>query len=126
MSGAATLLLIDDEPLVHEIVEPVLSEAGFAVACAVRAEQALVLLRARGSDFCAIVTDIDLGPGLSGWDVARLARQIVADIPVVYATGGRVHEFPAKAVPGAVLVTKPYQPDKVLEALTSVLPKATC
>jgi FixJ family two-component response regulator len=35
----------------------------------------------------AVVTDVRLGTGPSGWDVAHRARELVPTIPVIYMTG---------------------------------------
>lgn len=121
MIETPALLLIDDEELIHDVVAPALEEAGFEVASAQRAEQALLLFRRRAHEFCAIVTDVDLGPGPSGWDIARLARELVADIPVIYATGGAGHEHLLKGVAGSVVLNKPFLPQDLVRALEALL-----
>lgn len=115
------ILLIDDDAVIHEAVGPVLADAGFEVASARRAEQALLVFRRRANDFCAVVTDVNLGPGLSGWDLARLLREVVVDIPVVYVTGGRAHQYPVQGVAGSVVMLKPFPPEALVQALAALL-----
>ena len=46
------------------------------------------LLEASEAKYRALVTDINLGPGkLDGWDIARHAREIDPNFPVVYMSG---------------------------------------
>jgi DNA-binding response OmpR family regulator len=122
MSTSASLLLfVEDEPFIHEIVGPALADAGFSIARATRGEEALLLLNRRKAEFCALVTDVDLGRGPSGWEIARLARDLVADIPVVYASGKSADRFEAEAVAGSLMVTKPYGPTAIVAAVETLL-----
>jgi CheY-like chemotaxis protein len=71
----------------------------------------------RAERISALVTDIDLGPGDDGFEVARRARATHPDMPVVYISGaeGRRHE--AEGVKGSIFVAKPLHPRQILEAL---------
>lgn len=124
MPQTPAVLLIDDEDVIHQVVVPALFDAGFEVASARRAEQALSLFRRRTTDFCAIITDVNLGPGLSGWDVARLARELVVDIPVIYATASAAHQHPVQGVAGSVVLHKPFLPEELIDALGALLDRA--
>ena len=119
MSVRRAVLFIEDERLIHELVAPVLAEAGFDVEAATRAEEALLSFRKRTADFCAVVTDVNLGPGLTGWEIAKLIRELVADIPIIYATSN-VHEFKAHAVPRSAILPKPYVPDQVVSIVLAL------
>lgn len=68
-----------------------------------------------------LITDVDLGGGPSGWDVARHAREILPDIPVIYITGGSADEWSAQGVPGSILVAKPFAPAQIISAIASLL-----
>lgn len=117
----ARLLFVEDEMLIQALVERAPSDAGFIVASATNAEAAFDLLCQGPFDFCALVTDINLGPGLSGWEVAKLAGRLVTDIPVVYASGGSAQEFDARSVDHGVLVNKPYAPAQIVSAVALLL-----
>jgi CheY-like chemotaxis protein len=82
------ILVVDDDPLIHGIVEPALAAGGFAPVIALSGEEAVTLLDESKGKYRALVTDIDMGRGkMSGWDVARHARQIDPAFPVIYMTG---------------------------------------
>ncbi len=69
----------------------------------------------------ALLTDIELGPGPDGVDVARYARAFYPHLPVVFisATAGPRHEF--NGVAGSEFVAKPYRPEQVADALARVI-----
>jgi DNA-binding response OmpR family regulator len=121
MSAHPVLLFVEDEPLLHQLLEPILVHAGFEVAGATRGEQALLMLRRHDTDFCALVTDVNLGPGPTGWDVARVARELVVDLPVIYATANPGDEFDAQAVDQSLLVRKPYAPETLVTAVETLV-----
>jgi DNA-binding response OmpR family regulator len=119
---AVTVLLVEDDQLVRLMAEEALREAGFEVALAGSAEEAVALLDGQSPGFRAVVTDVELSPaGLSGWDVARRARELVPDMPVVYMTGGRANDWAAQGVPKSVLLVKRFVPGQLVTAVTSLL-----
>ena len=59
------LLLVEDDPLVREVVAAALEELGYEVVVASSGEEALERMRTAPHP-PAVVTDIDLGPGCSG------------------------------------------------------------
>ncbi|MGE5500489.1 MAG: response regulator, partial [Ignavibacteriales bacterium] len=69
----------------------------------------------------ALVTDVNLGRGESGWDVARHGRELVAGLPVVYVSGDSGHDWQARGVPGSILVQKPFAPAQIVTAVATVL-----
>jgi hypothetical protein len=79
------------------------------------------MLEAEGRAYKALVTDVDLPGGASGWDVAHRARELFSDLPVVYTTAGNAHEWSANGVPNSVLITKPYAGVQVTTALAQLL-----
>jgi DNA-binding response OmpR family regulator len=66
-------------------------DAGFAVSAANTAENAFEMLDAKGADFRAHITDVNLAKSeLMGWDVAQHACD-KRQIPVVYMTRASSH-----------------------------------
>ena len=80
------VLLADDEVLVQDLVREALEEAGYEVVAVSSRSEALEALDV-GNAFVALVTDINLGGPIEGWDVAVRAREIRSSIAVVYMTG---------------------------------------
>jgi CheY-like chemotaxis protein len=67
------------------------------------------------------VTDINLPGKTDGWEIARLAREIVATLPVVYMTGAAGDEWASKGVPESILLTKPFAPAQLVTAVSQLL-----
>jgi hypothetical protein len=83
--GMGTVLVIDDEPAVRDLMQRFLSREGFRVVTAAGGEEGLRLARELRPD--AITLDVMM-PGLDGWAVltALKADPSVADIPVIMLT----------------------------------------
>jgi CheY-like chemotaxis protein len=83
--GSVTLLVIDDDPTVRELLQRALSKEGWQVASASGGEEGLRLAKALHP--VAIALDV-LMPGMDGWSVltALKADPALADIPVIMFT----------------------------------------
>ena len=80
------VLLIDDDALVRRTLADTLADEGIEVDGLANAEDALVLLGA-GQVPDVLVADIDLGAGLSGLDLAGIARERHPAVEVVLISG---------------------------------------
>ena len=116
-----TILVVEDDQLVQGMVEESLTDGGFAVAIAASGEEAVALLKSKAASFRALVTDINLPGKADGWEIARLAREIVATLPVVYMTGAAGDEWASKGVPESILLTKPFAPAQLVTAVSQLL-----
>ena len=104
------------------MVEEALTEAGFGVSTAARAKDAIRMVENPNASFRALVTDIELRDKPStGWDVARRARELNPELPVVYLTGGETDEWVSHGVRNSILVSKPFASDQVVEAVLQLL-----
>jgi DNA-binding response OmpR family regulator len=122
MELSIPVLVVEDEHLIHALLTEALTEGGFAVAIAADGEEAMRMLNAPDASYRALVTDVNLSPGkLTGWDVAKRARELLADIPVVYMSGAGSHDWPSRGVPNSVLVPKPFAPAQIVTAVSQLL-----
>ena len=119
MEPGPKVLLVEDEPMLSELLTEALTDKGFAVHAAVNADGALQHLRS-GADVDIMLTDIDLGDGMDGATLARLARQMRPHLPVVYASGRRSVEQ-LDTVPGSVFLPKPYSLNQVDATIASLM-----
>jgi CheY-like chemotaxis protein len=99
MSDAQAVLYVDDEVMIRELAASELEEAGFEVVFAESGAAALDALDNDADPFCAIVTDVNLGAGPNGWEVARRARELNDALPVVYVSGASGQEWQSNCVP---------------------------
>jgi len=114
------VLVVEDEFLLCDMVAEALSEHGFEVHAVANAWDALLYLTG-GARCDVLLTDINLGPGTDGAALAQLARELRPNLPVVYATGSVSRLEQLAAVPGSMLVPKPYDPDKLCTTVARML-----
>ncbi len=110
------VLLVEDDFVSSMEFCEFLRASGIAVTethCAAAAFEALD----RPGHISALVTDINLGAGADGFEVARRARATHPDIPVVYISGAAADRHAAEGVSGSTFVAKPLHPRQILEAL---------
>ncbi|GAB4263207.1 MAG: hypothetical protein Kow0092_13970 [Deferrisomatales bacterium] len=93
--GGQTVLLVEDDPNVREVMVSMLERAGYRVLAAAEGGEAWALWEAHRAEIRAVVTDLVL-PGIDGRELARRAKAYDPDVPVVVVTG-----YP-RGAPGAV------------------------
>ncbi len=122
-SPAATLLVVDDEPNIRELLAQTFRLTGFAVRCADSGVAALNAVRARQPDL--IVLDVVL-PDLDGFDVARTLRRDSCRVPVLFLTArDDVTDRVAGLSAGADdYVTKPFSLEEVVLRVRAILRRA--
>jgi DNA-binding response OmpR family regulator len=108
------VLLVENDELLGVLFELALCEAGYAVVRARNGAEAMAALSATPT-IGLLVTDVGLGDGPDGWQVARRARARSPDMPVIYMTGGRADEWLPQHVPLGVLLLKPFPIDQLVE-----------
>jgi CheY-like chemotaxis protein len=113
------VLYVEDEPAVLELGVTALGDAGFGVEAAHTGAEAIAHLEARHKRFSALVTDINLAAGADGWEVARRARELFPDIPVVYVSGASAEHWPARGVPGSLMLAKPFAIAQLVVAVST-------
>src|SRR5262245_50280863 len=115
MNGAATLLIVDDDPSVRAALNALLQDQGYKVIAAADGREAQDRLRDTPPDLC--VLDYDM-PRVNGLE---LCRSIKADpdtrlLPVIMLTGLSPEEEKLKALDAGVdeFLSKPVQPAELL------------
>lgn len=112
------VLVVEDEPMVREMIVEELSDLGFHVLDADTGEAGLDILR-DGQPIDVLFTDIRLPGALDGWHLAQAGRAHRPDLRVIYATGYTVER--SLQLPGSVFVTKPYRPSAIAETIRSMV-----
>ena len=106
MNDQLVILVIEDDQAIQGVVEDALTEGGFEPAIAASGEEAVTLLKGGQTNYRALVTDINLLGRIDGWEVARQAREIDPDFPVIYITAANADQWASQGVPNSVLLTK--------------------
>jgi two-component system cell cycle response regulator CpdR len=124
MTPTKTLLLVEDEALVRHTLKEGLEEAGFGVSDTAQSGKALSELEADPSRFSGLITDITLGRGPDGWEIARRARALIPNLPVVYISGHGSADWPSKGVPNSLILGKPFATAQLITAISTLLIEA--
>jgi CheY-like chemotaxis protein len=115
------ILFVDDDMISLLLNCAVLRECGFVVLEATSYSEARAVLD-RQPQLLALVTDIDLGAGPDGFELARGARRIDPDLPVVYMSGSNIGRYAQEGVCGSRFIPKPLDPYQVVRALDDATP----
>jgi CheY-like chemotaxis protein len=110
-----TVLVVEDEPGLREMVVEELIDAGFRVLEAEIGEAALSVIDS-GQPIDILFTDIRLPGTIDGWQIARHAREIIPAIHVIYTSGFAPDR--SAQVPDSLYVNKPYLPSDIISAIT--------
>ncbi|MDB5433629.1 MAG: CheY-like receiver [Caulobacter sp.] len=121
MSEASRLpiLFVDDEVLIAMVMSDALEGAGYDVECAANAGEAEAAMGKRR--FAALITDIDLGGGPDGFELARYARKGLADLPVIYISGRCAQRYDTEKVSGSRFIAKPFVAGDLIRTLPEVI-----
>lgn len=121
MSQNILLLLAEDEPLILIDTEDALSKGGYTVIAVATGDEAIAALEDHKGELAGVITDIRLGKGPTGWDIARHARELNPNMPVVYSTADSAADWPILGVPNSVVVQKPYAVAQLLTAISTLI-----
>jgi len=113
------VLVVDDEPMVRDVLSRYLTREGFAVSAAADGHEALEMIRSDAPD--VILLDLML-PRLSGLDVLRTVR-MDGDLPIIILSAKATEQ---ERIQGLQLgaddyVVKPYSPGEVVARVHAVL-----
>lgn len=122
METTVRVFVVEDDFIIQETLQVALQNGGYEVATASSGEEAVAMLEAEAPNIRVLITDVNLSPGkLTGWDVAKRARELKPDVPVVYITGASGHEWASKGVPNSVLLEKPFASAQAVTAVSQLL-----
>jgi DNA-binding response OmpR family regulator len=114
------ILLVEDDYIIRISLNNALVEAGFEVSDAARGVMAIAELGADPSRFGVLITDINLGRSVDGWEVAYRAREFAPDIPVVYMNVQSSGGWASKGVTNSVMLNKPFGSAQLVTAILTL------
>lgn len=123
MSALRKVLVVDDDPIVGESFNRVLTGKGYAVITAANGEEALAKLKAEQYDL--VYTDLRM-PGMDGLEVAERVKAKQPWTPVVIVTGyaSRTSEERAYAAGVSDFLSKPLSPEMIEDSAARALAQA--
>jgi CheY-like chemotaxis protein len=120
--GARTLLVVEDEGAVRELVRTALTRAGYRVLAARDGEEALTRAAAHAGRIDLLLTDVVM-PGMNGRELALRFRQARPDARVLFMSGFASDVIAADGgLSGdSELLMKPFTPDELLSRVRAAL-----
>lgn len=117
---SARILLIEDEEAIRNLFSQMVEGAGHQVVLAASGIEGLKILEKR--QFDVLFTDLGM-PDLSGWQVARIAKEIDPALPVILCTGWGVETDRGLEEGGDVdfVVSKPFKMDTILDMINQAM-----
>ncbi len=115
------VLLIEDDPALRSTLTDLLAAEEMEVDGLSNAEDALILLGA-GQVPDVLIADVDLGNGLSGFDLSDVARTRHPDVEVIIISGQPPAEGGRQPRAHETFLQKPFSPDAFLAAIRAAVP----
>lgn len=119
---ASSILVVDDEEDVREVISMSLGSHGYEVAAVADGTSALARMRERPWDL--VLLDVMM-PGTTGIEVCRIAKSepAIAGIPIVFLTAKGGGEALAEGLEAGALMylQKPFTTEKLLRLLEAAL-----
>jgi PAS domain S-box-containing protein len=112
------ILVVDDEPKLAALAAGMTRRDGHQATTVYSGEEALEHLAA--APFDLVLTDLSMGDGMNGWDLAAAIGHISPGLPVVLTTGwgAAIDEEEARARGVQAVVAKPYHIAEIREVVT--------
>ena len=114
------VLFVDDEASIARLAQVMLKSLGHTASTFGRPEDGLAALRADPTGFDVLVTDLTM-PGMTGVDLARLVRDVRADLPIILSSGyaDDVPEETLRALGIVKVLPKPFHMQALGDAVAS-------
>ena len=124
--GDETILVVDDDDLVADLIEDVLRRKGYRVLVAASPSQALEIVEQEGDALELLITDLVM-PEMTGYELAERILETLPGIGVIYISG----YAPDRVIPERRLaeeltfLQKPFPPRDLVRAARRVLDART-
>lgn len=121
-SDDATILIVEDEPLINDMLADLMHDSGFSTIQAESAEEAVPYLTDDGQRIDLMMSDVAL-PGMDGHELLNVARDYRPELKVLFITGNPADEVLREDIKdeNTELVTKPFRTTEVTEQVSAML-----
>lgn len=118
----ARIMLVDDEPMLLQVVERLINRLGHDVRVFNKGEDALAVFEADPTQFDLLIMDQTM-PGMSGLELAQRVRAVSSGVPIIIATGLSHEVFDAEVADHLVtaVLEKPVTLNDLHEVIDRVL-----
>jgi len=118
-----TILIVEDEPDLLDIIQELLIMGGFTVLCATSAAAAMEIWEKKSSEIDLVLTDITLPDGTTGVALGEKLRVANRFLRIIYTSGhcadtvAMRYSLPA----GASFLQKPFHPKVLVDTVQQCL-----
>ena len=118
--GSGTILVVEDEGGVREVVERILEDFGFEAVAAVDGRDALEIMDRIGDQITAVLLDLSM-PRMGGQETFRRLREIRPDLPIIMMSGyteqAMASQFTGNGPGLTAFLQKPFLAEDLMEIL---------
>ena len=122
VTGHDTILLIDDETIVREVNQEIITELGYRVLSACNGRQALDIYKDKGPEIGLVILDMIM-PEMSGGEVFNKLRELNPEVKVLLASGysieGQASKIMAQGCNG--FIRKPFTVELLSTKINEIL-----
>ncbi|RMU16699.1 Sensory box histidine kinase/response regulator [Pseudomonas savastanoi pv. glycinea] len=117
-----TILVVDDEHAVRQLIAELLEDLGYTILQAERGADALTILQSKAA-IDLLITDVGLPGGMNGRQVADAARDVRPDLKILFVTGYAENAALAHDTlePGMHVLPKPFAIAELIGRVTELL-----
>ncbi|MBN2508148.1 MAG: response regulator [Verrucomicrobia bacterium] len=121
--GRETVLVVEDEPALRELVREILEHKGYTVLEAANGVDALGLWPSAKERIDLLLTDVMMPMGISGRELAQHALAEKPDLKVIYTSGYSLDAFSPDGLvaEGCSFLQKPYAPETLAQVVRDAL-----
>lgn len=118
---AKTLLVVEDDSLVSEMLQETLEVLGHKSICVENGKEALALYEKQGEEFDAVILDMNM-PIMGGKETFKALQQINADVKVIISSGYSAEHTVSELLASGVysIISKPYKIADIDEAIRAL------
>jgi len=120
--GTETILFVEDEEMLRDLVKSSIEENGYAVITAQDGVEAVNLFRQHKDSIALVLCDMGL-PKLGGWEAFKIMKEIRPKVNVIFASGYLDPGLKAEILKGGArdFVQKPYDPNEIMKRIREVI-----
>jgi two-component system cell cycle sensor histidine kinase/response regulator CckA len=121
-----SILLLEDEPAVLDLMGQILTDQGFRVLRATSGLEAMQIWSEHTTDIKLLLTDIRMPHGMSGYDVAENLLALNPDLKIIFTSGYSCESTRHDQIlrQGALFLAKPCLPATLNEAVEKMVAAA--
>jgi CheY-like chemotaxis protein len=120
--GKETILVVEDDPDVRELMEAVLREYGYTVIMANDGEEGLTLFEQHAASIALVIADLMM-PKMKGRELYEQIRRLSPTVRFLFVSGYRANQLGQDFVleKGVEFLEKPFDLDKLAATIRKVL-----